>query len=232
MHKGTLYIVATPIGNLQDITIRAIETLKSCEYIVCEDTRVAAKLFRSVGVKGDKMLISYFEHNEDRRIPNILNTLKNGKDVALISDSGTPGISDPGFRLVRECLKEEIRVVSIPGPSALISALVSSGLPTDKFIFLGFLPQKEVNRLKLLKNLKKSLSLVESTVIIYVSPHKVGKTFQSIEEVFGDIEVVIARELTKVFEEVKKDRISNFMSVYEKKNPKGELVVLFSLKSS
>lgn len=227
---GILFIVATPIGNLQDITLRAIDILKREEYIACEDTRMAAKLLRSIGVRGDKMLVSYFEHNEEKRIPNIINVLKNGKNVVLISDAGTPGISDPGFRLIREALREGIRVESIPGPSALTTALVASGLPTDKFMFLGFLPLKEGNRLKLLQNLKKSLDLIETTIIIYESPHKIVKNLKSIQDVFGDIDITVARELTKIYEDVREGKISKFIDKYIESKPKGELVVLFSTK--
>ena len=231
MNLGTLFIVSTPIGNLQDITLRAIETLKREEYIACEDTRVASKLLRHIGADHNKLLMSYFEHNEDKRIPNILNLLKNGKNVALISDSGTPGISDPGFRVVREAVKEGIRVEPIPGPSAVLSALVSSGLPTDKFLFLGFLPQKEGNRLKILNNLKKSLDLIESTVIIYESPYKIVTNLKNIMEVFGNIKITVAREMTKVYEEKEEGEIDYFIDKYEEKKPKGELTILFSIKA-
>ncbi|HBB76111.1 MAG: Ribosomal RNA small subunit methyltransferase I [Candidatus Levybacteria bacterium GW2011_GWC1_40_19] len=227
---GILFIVATPIGNLQDITLRAIEVLKREEYIACEDTRMAARLLRHIGIRGDKMLVSYFEHNEEKRIPNIINVLKNGKNVALISDAGTPGISDPGFRLIRAVLREGIRVEAIPGPSALTTALVASGLPTDKFLFLGFLPLKEGNRIRLLQNLKKGLKLIESTVIIYESPHKIVKNLKSIMDVFGDIEITVARELTKIYEEVRTENVSVFITKYSENKPKGELVVLFTIK--
>lgn len=176
------------------------------------------------------MLISYYEQNELSRIPNILNTLKNGQDVALVSDSGTPTISDPGFKLVRQCLKEGIDVISVPGPSAAVSALVSSGLPTDKFIFLGFLPKKEGHRLKLLQKLKEANENLESTVIIYEAPHRLVKTLKSINSVFGNITITIARELTKIHEERISYSIDKLIEGYGKKNPKGEFVILFSTK--
>ncbi len=231
MEKGNLYVVGTPIGNLKDITLRAIETLSNVEYIACEDTRKTGVLLKAIGVERRAMLISYYEQTEDARIPNIINLLLNGKDVALVSDSGTPAISDPGYRLIRECLRNGIKVVSIPGPSATISALVSSGLPTDKFIFLGFLPKKEGNRLKLLKNTKEGNEKIESTIIIYEAPHRILKVLESIKEVYGNIEIVLARELTKVHEEVRSDHVENFIEKYKKQEPRGEFVVLWNTKN-
>ncbi len=230
MHNGTLFIVATPIGNLQDITLRAISVLKSVEYIACEDTRKTGILLKSIGVTQRPMLISYYEQTEDARIPSILNLLRNGKEVALVSDSGTPTISDPGFRLVRECVKQNIEVVSIPGPSALISALASSALPTDKFIFLGFLPRKPGHRLKLLENLKSANEKLEATVIIYEAPHRLIKALRSIKDVFGNIELVLMRELTKIHEERVDGNIDSLIQKYEKQAPKGEFVILFNPK--
>lgn len=230
MNKGILYIVATPIGNLQDITLRAISVLQSVDYIACEDTRKTGILLKSLETQHRPMLISYYDQTEDARIPNILNLLTNGKDVALVSDSGTPTISDPGFRLVRACLKEGIGVTSIPGPSASVSALVSSGLPTDKFIFLGFLPKKEGNRIKLLKNLKESNKKLEVTVIIYEAPHRLVKSLSSIHSVFGNIQITLMRELTKIHEERIFGSAESLIDKYQKQNPKGEFVILFSPK--
>ena len=215
MHNGTLFIVATPIGNLQDITLRAISTLRSVDYIACEDTRKTGVLLKSLQVEHKPMLISYYEQNEQGRIPNILNLLKNGESVALVSDSGTPLISDPGFRLVRASLEEGINVVSIPGPSAGISALVSSGLPTDKFIFLGFLPKKEGNRLRLLRDVKEGNKDLEATAIIYEAPHRLIKALSSIHSVFGNIEIVIMRELTKIHEERRKGKVEDLTTLFE-----------------
>lgn len=230
MENGVLYIVATPIGNLKDITLRAIEILKSVEYIACEDTRKTGTLLKSINVEKRAMLISYYEGTEEARIPNILNILLNGKDVGLVSDSGTPAVSDPGFRLIRECIKNNIKVVSIPGPSALVSALVSSGLPTDKFIFLGFLPKKEGNRLKLLKNAKEGNSKIEATIIIYEAPHRLLRALFSIKEVYGDIKITLARELTKIHEEVVTDSIDQLLERYKKQDPRGEYVILWNTK--
>lgn len=231
MEFGNLYVVATPIGNLGDITFRAVEILKTVSYIACEDTRKTGTLLKAIGVTHRPMLISYYEQTEQARIPNILNVLKNDQDVALVSDSGTPTISDPGFKLVREAVREGIDVISIPGPSALISALASSGLPTDKFIFLGFLPKKEGNRKKLLQNLKIANEKIEATVIIYEAPHRIIKSLASIHSVFGNIHISIARELTKIHEEKLSGPIENFIDKYQNASPKGEFVILFSPKS-
>jgi 16S rRNA (cytidine1402-2'-O)-methyltransferase len=230
MNEGTLYLVATPIGNLGDITLRAIEILKNVDYIACEDTRKTGILLRELGIGRKSMLISYYEQTEEARIPNILNLLINGQDVALVSDSGTPLISDPGFRLVREAKSANIKVVSVPGPTAAISALASSGLPTDKFIFLGFLPKKEGNRTRLLEETKKSNVALEATVIIYEAPHRLTKTLKSIFSVYGNIKITVARELTKVHEEIYESDLEGVIKYYESKAPKGEFVILFSPK--
>ena len=229
---GTLYIVATPIGNLQDITLRAIKTLKEADFIACEDTRTASFLLKSVGIEfvdfKDK-IFSYYEQNENQRNIHIINLLSNGKNVALISESGTPAISDPGFKLIREVISKGINIEHIPGPSSVISALVLSGLPTDKFVFLGFLPKKIGHRETLLKKLKNALSLIEATVIIFESPFRLLKTLVEIKTVFGDIDIVIIREITKIHQERKKDKISNLLKQIEK-GVKGEIVILFNLK--
>ncbi len=230
---GILYIVATPIGNLQDITLRALKILEEVDFIASEDTRKTTILinnfFKGKERQMQDKLFSYYEQVEVQKIPQVINLLQNGKNVALVSDAGTPAISDPGFKLIRECVKEGIKVISIPGASSVVSALVSSGLPTDKFIFLGFLPQKPGHRIKLLQNLKESLNILNSTVIIFESPYKLQRSLSDMQEVFGDIEITIARELTKIHEEVKKDKISNILEYY-KKGTKGEIVILFSLK--
>ncbi len=230
MHNGNLYIVATPIGNLQDITLRAISVLQSVDYIGCEDTRKTGILLKSLRTEHRPMLISYYDQTEDARIPNILNLLTNGKDVALVSDSGTPLISDPGFRLVRACVKEGIGVISVPGPSASLSALASSGLPTDKFIFLGFLPKKEGNRIRLLQNLKESNEKLEATIIIYEAPHRLTKSLKSIRDVFGNIQITLMRELTKIHEERRQGKVEDLTTLFEKKIPRGEFVILFNPK--
>lgn len=244
---GTLYIVSTPIGNMRDLTIRAIQTLFKVEYIACEDTRRTSKLLHLVrssyaDLMGsqenlstkpvnskDKFLISYYEENEAERIPQILNVLKNGFDVALVSDAGTPLISDPGFKLVRQCIKEGIRVESIPGPSSLISALVVSGLPTDKFTFVGYPPEKPGHRQALFHNIALSQKYLNTTVILFEAPHKLNRVLEELQQEFGDIEIVICRELTKVYEEVLREKISESLLHFGRTAPKGEFVLLFHI---
>ncbi len=225
-----LYIVATPIGNLQDITLRAIEVLKSVDYIACEDTRKTGILLKSLNIERHPMLISFYEQNEKVRVPNIINLLKNERSVALVSDGGTPTISDPGFRLVRQCLEEGIKVISIPGPSAVISALASSGLPTDKFIFLGFLPRKQGHRITQLNTLRTGNEKLKATVVIYEAPHRILKVLGDIKSVFGNIELRLGRELTKIHEEMVIDSVDNLIAKYEKQEPRGEFVILFNPK--
>lgn len=234
---GILYIVSTPIGNLQDIGIRAIKILTEVRYIACEDTRktgfllgkirdIYSKLYPDIQIQERPHLISYFEQNEEKRIPEIISFLKNGQNIALVSDAGTPAISDPGFKLIREAIREGVRVVPIPGPSSVISALVVSGFPTDKFLFAGFPPKKPGHRKKLFIKLKKTREEFKFTVILFESPYKLLRTLVEIKEVFGDIELVLARELTKTFEEIKRGKISVFIDYFQEKNPKGEFVVL------
>ncbi len=225
---GILFIVATPIGNLSDTTLRAKETLLRVKIILCEDTRRTQILLKFIQAKHGPTLLSYFEQNEQNRIPQALNALQNGIDVALVSDAGTPTISDPGFKLVRECIAQGIRVESIPGPSSVISSLVVSGLPTDKFLFLGYLPRKPGHRKNLLLNIVKMIQIIKATVIIFEAPHKLINTLREIQEVFGDIEIVICRELTKVHEEIRREKISDSFKHFEKQAPKGEIVLLFN----
>jgi 16S rRNA (cytidine1402-2'-O)-methyltransferase len=231
---GILYIVATPIGNLQDISIRAIETLKTVDVIVSEDTRKTGLLLAALRKKndfGDKRpkLVSYYEQNEEKRIPEVISALKDNLNIALVSDAGTPTVSDPGFKLVRECVKEQIKVISIPGPSSVISALVSSGLPTDKFTFLGFLPKKQSHRVKMLESVRDANKVLKTTFIVFVGPHDLVQVLNDMLLILSDREVVIARELTKIYEEIKKEKISELIKLYSNKKPKGEIVLLFNL---
>lgn len=227
---GILYIVATPIGNLQDITLRAIKVLQSVPTIACEDTRRTGMLLKALEVTHKPLLISYFEQNEARRIPEIITFLKNGQDLALVSDAGTPTISDPGFKLVRECVKEGIKVESIPGPSSVISALVISGLPTDKFMFVGYPPKKPGNRNKFFLGINEAIKTIKTTVIIFEAPHRLIQTLEELQATFGDIDIVVCRELTKVHEEIRREKISNSIEYFMKISPKGEFVILFNLR--
>jgi len=244
---GILYIVAAPIGHLKDLSFRAVDILTRVEIIACEDTRHTGLLLKYIKEKGlssstnaSQTLLSYYEQNELRRIPQILNALHNGVDVALVSDAGTPTISDPGFKLVRECAVQGIKVESIPGPSSVISALVVSGLPTDKFLFLGYLPKKPGKRKNLLNELKcfepassqgGTLKQIHPTVIFFESPHRLIKSLSDIKEVFGDIDIVVARELTKIHEEIRRSKISESIEHFNKIAPKGEFVILLNFES-
>lgn len=233
---GILYIVATPIGNLQDITLRAIKILTEVDAIACEDTRKTGLLLRQIAPTSEvgntrplrSRLISYYEQNELQRIPEIINALKNGLNIALVSDAGTPAISDPGFKLVREAIREGLKVESIPGPSSVISALVSSGLPTDKFLFLGYPPRKPGHRKKFFQSLTAVLHSIKVTLILFEAPHKIIRTLEELREEFGNIDIVLARELTKIHEEIRREKISDSIEHFSKLIPKGEFVILFN----
>ncbi len=222
--SGKLYLISTPIGNLKDITLRAIETLSFVDVLACEDTRRTGLLLQKLEIKNKPQLISYYEENELGRIPQLLNFLKEGKNVALVSNAGTPTISDPGFKLIRECLEQEILIESIPGPSSFLTALTISGLPTDKFMFLGFLPKKEGKRKTIFELLPK-----RTTIIFFESPFRLLKSLSDLRESFGDIDIVVCRELTKIFEKTRREKISQSIAHFEKNKPKGELTVLFYL---
>ncbi|MFH1782614.1 MAG: 16S rRNA (cytidine(1402)-2'-O)-methyltransferase [Candidatus Omnitrophota bacterium] len=217
---GTLYIVSTPIGNLKDITLRAIETLKAVDLIACEDTRHTKKLLTHYGIS--RPLTSYFEHNKVKKGEYLVKLLQEGKNIALVSDSGTPGISDPGFKIINLAIKNNIPTTIIPGPCAFIGALVLSGLPTDSFIFKGFLSNKGAKRRKQLGELKQE----EKTLILYESPHRLIKLLQDILEVLGDKELAIVRELTKIYEETLRLKASQAIKHFTDHPPKGEFVIL------
>jgi 16S rRNA (cytidine1402-2'-O)-methyltransferase len=218
-----LYIVSTPIGNLKDITLRAIETLKSVALIAAEDTRHTKILLDTYGITTPTT--SYFEHNKISKGDYILKFLKEGKDVALVTDAGTPGISDPGYALIRLVQESNIPVVAIPGVTAVITALTASGLPSHSFIFEGFLPIKSGARRKKLELLKEE----ERTVIFYESPHRILKALKDIEEVLGNPTIVCVRELTKKFEEVLKKPVSELVEHFTRSKPRGEFVLLLNL---
>ena len=217
---GTLYIVATPIGNLEDITIRAINTLKSVDIIACEDTRHSKILLDKYGIK--KYLVSFYSYNQVRKTDYLMAQLKTGKNVAIVSDSGTPGISDPGYIMIKSAIDSNIEVETIPGPTALISALVVSGKPTNKFIFEGFLSNKSSQRKKRLSELKGN----GYTLVIYESPHRILSFLQDIIDVLGDVEIACMRELTKKFQQIKRGKVSEILEYYSKNKPKGEFVVI------
>lgn len=219
---GKLYVVATPIGNLDDITLRAIEVLKNVDVIAAEDTRRTKILTARYGI--NTPLTSYFQYNQIKKTSYLVDLLKAGKNVALVSDAGTPGISDPGFTVIRKALEEDITIVPIPGPSAFLTALSISGLPTDKFIFEGFLSSKTARRRKQLAGLKEE----ERTVIIYESPHRLLKTLNDIFEVIGDINIVCAREITKKFEEIRREKVSETVRHFSGAKVLGEFIIIFN----
>ena len=223
--KGTLYVVSTPIGNREDITLRALRILKEANLIAAEDTRHTGLLLRHFGIQTP--LTSYFEGNELKKKEFILSKLKQGHSIALVSDAGTPGISDPGFRLIQAAIENQISIVPIPGPSALIAALSVSGLPTDAFLFKGFLPHKSKKR----KDLLKQLEEVRETLILYESPHRLSETLNDIFETLGDREMVLTRELTKVYEEVLRGKVSEIKKQIGERNLKGEMTLVISGKT-
>ncbi|MFH1577508.1 MAG: 16S rRNA (cytidine(1402)-2'-O)-methyltransferase [Candidatus Omnitrophota bacterium] len=215
-----LYIVATPIGNLKDITLRAIEILKSVDLIACEDTRHSRILLKPYGIQTPTT--SYYQHNRFTKAEYLLKRLRQGDDVALISDAGTPGISDPGYHLINLAIKNNIPLTVIPGASALITALVLSGKPAHKFIFEGFLPNKTAARCRRLGELKG----LDYTFIAYESCHRIIATLDDIQDIFGDIPIVVTRELTKKFEEVLRNRVSQVRGHLAKSKPRGEFVII------
>jgi 16S rRNA (cytidine1402-2'-O)-methyltransferase len=217
---GTLYLVATPIGNLEDITLRALRTLKECDIIAAEDTRHTGQLLKHFGIS--KPLLSYFQFNEARRSEEIIERLRRGEKVALVTDAGSPGISDPGERVVRTAIMAGLRVESVPGPCALIAAITASGLPTDEFHFIGFLPHKSGQRHKRLEALKG----IPGTLVFYESPYRIQKLLGELQEVFPDRPVVVARELSKKFEEFLRGTPAQLLEAAHGRPLKGEMVVM------
>ncbi len=217
---GRLYVVATPIGNLEDITLRAVRVLGEVAAIACEDTRQTIKILNRYGIR--KPLISYFQPREGQRIPEILRLLEEGKDVALVSDAGTPGISDPGFPLIREALKKGVAVVPVPGPAAVTAALSAAGLPTHRFLFAGFPPPKATGLRKLLESLARE----EATLVFYLPTRRMAEFLAAVLEVLGDRRVVMARELTKIHEEFLRGTASELAAALSSRTLKGEATVL------
>jgi 16S rRNA (cytidine1402-2'-O)-methyltransferase len=218
--EGCLYVVATPIGNLEDISLRALRILKEVDIIACEDTRETAKLLSHYDLS--KRMVSYHEHNEMTRAPEIVIELEQGAQVALVSDAGTPAISDPGYRLVHLCLRHGIRVVPVPGASAFLAALAASGMPVDEFAFLGFLPSRPTERRKALR----ALAAEPRTMAIYEAPHRLLDTLEDALEILGNRPAVIAREITKLYEEFLRGHLETLLETVRKKPPRGEIVVL------
>jgi len=220
MSSGTLYIVATPIGNLEDITLRALRILKEVDLIAAEDTRHTKKLLTHYGIQ--KHLTSYHEYNEKTKSSQLIHRLKEGCRVALVSDAGTPLLSDPGFRLVQEAIRAEVQVIPVPGPSAVTAVLSASGLPTDHFAFDGFLPAKKAARRKYLTGLREE----ERTLVFYEAPHRVQESLRDILEILGDREIVLGREVTKLHEEFLRGSVSQLISATEPREWRGEITVV------
>src|SRR4030043_2166092 len=223
--KGILYIVSTPIGNREDITLRALRILKEVDLIAAEDTRHTNLLLRHFGIQTP--LTSYFEGNELKKKEFILSKLRQGHQIALVSDAGTPGISDPGFRLIQTAIENQISIVPIPGPSAVIAALSVSGLPTDSFLFKGFLPHKSKKRRDLLRQLEE----VKATLIFYKSPHRLTESLKDILDVLSDREMVLTRELTKIYEEVLRGKVNEIINQIGERKLKGEMTLVISGKT-
>lgn len=217
-----LFVVATPIGNLEDITYRAVRILSEVDLIAAEDTRTTKNLLVKYNI--NTPLTSYHKFNIRSKTNYLIDLIKQGKNLGLVSDSGTPGISDPGYELIKAAIEQDIRVEVIPGPSAIITALVGSGLPTDKFVFEGFLPKKPGKKRKLLRSLQQETR----TIIIYESPFRLIKTLKEIQTIFGEVLVAVGRELTKKFEEIKRGKAGEVIEYFENKGVKGEVVLVFN----
>jgi 16S rRNA (cytidine1402-2'-O)-methyltransferase len=219
IQHGVLYIVSTPIGNLEDITHRAVTILSGVDLIAAEDTRTTRILLDHLGI--EKPLVSYFVQNEVRRVPELIQRLRQGSAVALVSDAGTPGISDPAFALIRAALQNEIRVIPVPGASAVLAALVASGLPTERFVFEGFLPHKKGRKTRI-----GQLKHETRTIVLYESPHRIERTLRELAAEFGTRTAVLARELTKKFEEVRRGTLLQLLDSVRANPPKGEIVLV------
>jgi 16S rRNA (cytidine1402-2'-O)-methyltransferase len=219
---GCLYLVATPIGNLEDITLRALRVLKEADLIACEDTRETMKLLTHFDIQ--KRLVSYHEHNEITRAAEIVIELEQGAKVALVSDAGTPVVSDPGHHLVSLCLRHGIRVVPVPGASAFVAALAASGMPIEEFAFIGFLPSKPTDRRKSLRELASE----QRTLVLYEAPHRLIDALEDALEILGNRAVVVAREVTKLYEEFMRGRIEAVLENLRKKAPRGEITLLIA----
>ena len=217
-----LYVVATPIGNLGDIALRALDVLKSADLIAAEDTRHSGILLKHFGIK--KPFISYHEHNEARRAPELVERLTHGENVALITDAGTPGLSDPGLRLIRECIQRELPFTIIPGPSSILTALLGSGFSTERFSFCGFLPVKSGKRERELRAAAER----RDTAVFFESPYRLTKTLAACIDVIPDRQLCVARELTKKFEEFRRGIASELLAYYQAHRPKGEIVLVIS----
>src|SRR5947209_4219022 len=218
LSPGTLYVVATPIGNLEDITLRAVRTLKECDLVAAEDTRRTGQLLKHLGIS--KPMLSYFQFNEAKRSEEIIVRLRRGEKIALVTDAGSPGISDPGERVVKAALAAGLRVEAVPGPCALVAAITASGLPTDEFHFIGFLPHKSGQRRKRLESLRE----VPGTLALYESPYRIERLLDELSDLLPERQIVLAREVTKHFEEFLRGKPSELRTIAKRRSLKGEFV--------
>lgn len=219
MSFGSIYVVSTPIGNLADISLRAIDILKTVDLIACEDTRQTSKILNHYKIKNK--MTPYHDHNKEYKTSSLIDLIKKGNSIALVSDAGTPGISDPGFYLIREAIKNDINISPIPGPSALTAAALASGMEIDRFFFEGYLPRKK-GRLKRLKE----LAAYKVTIVIFEGPHRVLRSLRDLRDTLGDRKAAIGRELTKVHEEFIRGNLSDLIANFSERKPKGEFVIL------
>jgi 16S rRNA (cytidine1402-2'-O)-methyltransferase len=220
--RGCLYLVGTPIGNLEDITLRALRILKEVDQIACEDTRHTQKLLNNYDIH--KSLVSYHEHNEIMRAPELVLAMEEGAKIALVSDAGTPLVSDPGYRLVTLCVRHRIPVIPIPGPSALVAALSASGLPNEEFLFVGFLPNRSGERRRALEHLR----IEDRTIIFYEAPHRVAETVNDAREILGDRHACLAREVTKLHEEFRRGKLSELAQSLLERPARGEITLIIA----
>jgi len=225
IQRGALYIISTPIGNLEDISIRAIKILSLVDLIAAEDTRKTKILLDHYKIK--KPLISYFSYNEIKRTPELISKLKNGMSIGLVSDAGTPGISDPSYKIIRAAIDENIPILAIPGPTAFLPALISGGLPIDRFLFEGFLPIKKGR-----KSLLEQLSREDKTIVLYESPHRLLRTLSDLLRVFGDRNISVSREITKKFEETIRGKTSKIIEHFSAHTIRGEFVLIVEGRQS
>ncbi len=224
IQRGALYVVPTPIGNLEDITLRALNILKHVDVIAAEDTRTTKFLLDHFGI--EKTLLSFFSHNEQIRVPQIIQRLKNGDSVAIVSDAGTPGISDPAFSIITAAIENEIKIIPLPGATAFVPVLVASGMSTHEFVFEGFLPHKKGRRTKL-----ERLKDEARTIVLYESPHRILKTLQELLEYCGERKVVVGREMTKIYEEIIRGNLSDVVKDFSTRTIKGEFVIVLEGKN-
>lgn len=224
IQRGVLYVVPTPIGNLEDITLRALNILKHVDVIAAEDTRTTKFLLDHYNI--EKTLISFYSHNEQVRVPQIIQRLKNGDSVAIVSDAGTPGISDPAFSIITAAIENEIKIIPLPGATAFVPVLVASGMATHEFVFEGFLPHKKGRRTKL-----ERLKNEERTIVLYESPHRILKTLTELLEYCGDRKVVVGREMTKIYEEIIRGNLSDVVKDFSTRIIKGEFVIVIEGKN-